>query len=199
MPDRARRRLAVLLVLPSTLVGACTTGPSPPDDQTPTGRRQAQRAAVAAVLADGRVEVDLADPPSRGDLALPPGRTSIPLEPDEGTVDVVVTSGDDAVLQTPADTVVVRAPDGTAPLEGIDISRRGLSLEELRGVVDAAVADLGVDRAAADLALRDVGGQLDSDASRVLDAEVPPPARLSVEIGRTALEGRASVSYLLQW
>lgn len=200
MTSASTRRRAMPLVLLLTLTGACTVGPSSPDDRSSgTERRQAQRAAIAEVLSDGTLQVDLADPPSREDLALPPGRTSVPLEADEGTVEVVVTAGGDTVLTTPADTVVVSAPDGTSPPEGVVVLRRGLSPEELREVVDGAVADLGVDRAAADLALRDISGDLASDTSRVLDAEVAPPATLQVEVGRTALEGRGSVTYHVSW
>lgn len=201
---RARRR-AVPLVLLLTLTGACTVGPSTTGDPTrddrgsASERRQAQRAAVADVLADGTLRIDLADPPSREDLALPEGRTSIPLERDGGGLEVVVASGDETLITTPAETVVVRAPDGTAAPEGVVVVRRGLSPEQLRDVVDTAVADLGVDRAEADLALRDLAGDLELDTTRVLGADAAAPATLEVEVGRTALEGAGFVNYHLDW
>ncbi|MEJ5914392.1 hypothetical protein [Pseudokineococcus sp. 1T1Z-3] len=175
------------------------TTSSPDDERGGTGSRQAERAAVAEVLADGTLRIDLTDPPSREDLALPPGRTSIPLEADEGTVEVVVTTANDPVLAVPADTVFVSAPDGSSPPEEVVVLRRGLTDEELRDVVDTAVLELGVDPVAGDLALRDISGDLASDTSRVLDTQVASPATIQVEVGRTALEGRGSVYYHLSW
>ncbi|GAA2018644.1 hypothetical protein WDZ16_09360 [Pseudokineococcus marinus] len=207
-PARTRRRALparalpalVLPVLVLSLTGACTVGPTTPDERgSASERRQAQRAAVADLLADGTLVLDLDDPPARVDLALPEGRTSIPLERDGGGLEVLVTAGGQDLLRTPADTVVVSAADGTAPPGSVVVVRRGLTDDELRDVVDGAVADLGVDRARADLALRDVSGDLELDTTRVLATDVAPPASLEVEVGRTALEGEGFVNYHLDW
>ncbi len=189
---------AVLLVV-LVLVGACTGGPSTPDERgSASERRQAQRAAVAELLADGTLVLDLDDPPSRTDLALPDGRTSIPLEREGGGLEVLVAAGGQDLLRTPADTVVVTAADGTAPPGSVVVVRRGLTEGQLRAVVDGAVADLGVDPSQADLALRDVSGDLELDTTRVLATDVPS-ASLEVEVGRTALEGEGFVAYHLDW
>lgn len=164
--------------------------------------RDAQREAAEAVVGDGSVTVDLTDPPSREELAVPEERTTVFLQRDgREPFDVTVRFRDGHELTTPAAVLGVETDGpGTAP-KALTIRRDEMTLDDLRAALDSAVADLGVDRADADDALRraEQAGSGDKDLIVTLRTAVADPDRLELEPVVSAMEGRVSINYLVHW
>lgn len=157
--------------------------------------------AVAAVLADGRVEIDLSDPPSRADLAVPDGRRTSFLErPDRSAYEVVVTFTDGTTLTTPAH-VVGATTDGESDPTGVTVLRHDLTLEELEAALRDAVAQLGVDEARVESYLRSArtAQERETTVKRALPAEGLAPERVEVQPIAHGFDQRYQLNYLVDW
>ena len=191
------RRLAaaVAVVVVMVTLGGCnvTVGNS---------ERDQQRSAAERLLGDGSVSIDLADPPTREDLAVPEGRKTVFLERDDREpFDVTVTFRDGSVLTTPASVLGVHTDGPGTPPHGLTIRRDDMTLDDLQAALSSAVEGLGVDPGEVEQLMAEArsteGGQ--ADLVRSVPTGVESPDRLTIEPVVTALEGRVSVNYLVEW
>lgn len=169
---------------------------------TTSGKRDTQRQASEAVLGDGSLEIDLADPPSREDLAMGDGQEfSVLQREDEEPVQVTVRFSDGHSLATPAAVLgpTSESPDG--PPTSLVIRRHDMTLDELESVLRDSVETFGTDprrvSALVEGARSAEGGQ--SDFKRSLPTELDGAERLEIQPIVTALEGRVSVNYTVSW
>ncbi|RYU14209.1 hypothetical protein [Nocardioides iriomotensis] len=164
--------------------------------------RQAQRDAIADVVGDGELTLDLSSPPSRDDLALAEGRRTVILEREGGQpYDLTVVFGDGTRLATSVEWISVTAPDAESDPTQLVARRAGDDLDGVRVALDEAVADLGVDAGEADRVYGDVAGAGGgaADVQRSVTTSVSAPERLSIQpIGKANREEYV-VNYTVEW
>lgn len=182
------------LLLAQLATAGCgvTTGNTDQDGRRTTAER---------VLGDG-FDMDLAHPPSRHTLAMSKGeRTTVLKLPERRPFDVRIAFRDGHELDTRGVALVVTSPTSDGSPTSLTVRRDQLSQNDLGGVLDSAVRDLGAEPARAE-AVRTQSAQATSgpaDVIRTLRTGVASPDRLEIESVVSANEGRVSVSYLVGW
>ena len=103
-------------------------------------------AAIAEVLADGHVEINLDDPPERSDLALVGDATDVLLEkPDFERFKVTVTFPEGQVLEVDDVKVLGVHTNDAGQVSGVTVGLRQLGLKEIERRLFDSVERFGVD------------------------------------------------------
>lgn len=160
-----------------------------------------QESEEQRVLADGTVEIDLADPPTREDLAVPEGRRTFFLErPDKEPYEVVVTFTDGTTLRTPASVLGVTT-DGTGDPTALAVVRTDLTFEELEEALRGGVEQLGVDEARVEAYLRAAreAGTRRTTVKRALPSRYVAPELLELVPITHGFDGRQQIDYMIRW
>lgn len=161
----------------------------------------AQDDPAQQVLADGRVSIDLSDPPSRADLGVPEGRRTFFLEmPGKEPFEVDVTFSDGTTLTTPAHVLGVTT-DGTSDPTGVTVLRHDLTLEELEQALAESVTTFGVaqDRVESYLRSARTAVQRETTVQRALPATSISPESLEVQPIVHGFDQRQQLNYLISW
>ncbi|QCX26175.1 hypothetical protein [Nocardioides jishulii] len=108
--------------------------------------RAAKDTAIAEVLADGHVEIDLADPPTREELGLVGDADDAYLEnKDLSSFRVTVTFSDGHVLSTDHVNVLGVRTAASGEVDRLLVGVHQLSLDDVAQRLETAVGDFGVD------------------------------------------------------
>lgn len=163
--------------------------------------QDSRRSTAERVLGDG-LDMDLAHPPSRHALGMPEGqRTTVLQLSERRPFDVKIAFRDGHELDTRGVALVVTSTTSDGPPTSLTVRRDQLSQNDLGGVLDSAVRDLGAEPVRAEAvrtqSARATSGQ--ADVIRTLPTGVAPPDRLEIESVVSASEGRVSVNYLVGW
>lgn len=131
--------------------------------------------AIAEVLADGHVEIDLADPPQRSDLALVDGASEVFLEkPGFERFKVTLTFSEGQVLEIDGVKVLGVQTNGAGQVDGVTIGLRELTFDEVERRLLDSVERFGVDATRVSSYLRSAGQA--KELGRMVQASLPAEA-----------------------
>lgn len=148
-------------------------------------RQDPRRDAIAEVLEDGHVEIDLSDPPSRTELGLVGDADEVYLENrDLSSFRVTVTFSDGHVLSADQVNVLGVRTDGSGEVDRLMVGVHELTLDDLGSRLRAAVTEYGV--AEADVRSFLSSAESAPELGRIVTATLPasdiaPPETLEVE------------------
>lgn len=160
-------------------------------------------AAIAEVLADGHVEIDLADPPERSDLALIDDASEVFLEkPDFERFKVTLTFSDGQVLEVDDVKVLGVQTNAAGQVDGATIGLREFGFDEIERRLLDSVERFGVDATRVNSYLRSAGQtkQLGRMVQVSLPAEgITAPEFLEVQPVVHEDDDEHVLNYLVEW
>lgn len=159
--------------------------------------------AVAELLDDGHLEIDLTDPPTRAELAVPDGRKTFIIE-DEGKEPfrVTVTFSDGHVLEADGASFVSVETDGASDPTRLVIGVLGLTLEEMTTLLRRDAEQFGIEEGRLNSFLRDAAAAEEGDPftrSNFQAKGIAAPEFLEVTGILDGTAADSQVNYIVEW